>query len=266
MNKYISTLGMVISLIVQVSGSQAQTRRVQQRGSDIGHGGDACWQETLEAEKSLAANLWYQIQTLGSPIYSDVDWNVYNWFIQHSTWDIVPEVFLNGESVEALSYRDKRQTLISRKKFCGLPPLRKQSILFHEHLVLAEMEDTKSFPISGRYISNQTTAENAKNWVCQSTAYLVVAYTPTIFLGGRENSIPQLTGAYYGATAQEAFNRMQKLTGHPLEWKQRSVCNRIQEISKESLEDRYKRHPDFGSSTYFQCIEPATIANSCVRN
>jgi hypothetical protein len=238
---------------------------VAQAGSDT-HGGDPCEQSVTETYSQLDAKLSQQLEVLGEDLYQEVKWGVYEWFRERTLIKLVPgPIFVDGVEKAARSFRKIRTIELSRKKWCELSDIRKESVLFHEHLVMAEVERTMDYHVSSRYISNMKAMEdkklemtNAKKWACQSNAYMVLSNNKLVIRS--DAAFKEYNGAYspdrlppfFGPTPAVAFNRL--LKGSGFRYTGHIFCKKVVPTQKD---------PDSDSERAL-CIEEATISNSCV--
>jgi hypothetical protein len=210
-----------------------------------GRGDDECLQSLYENDNAIVVELTRQIDAL--KVYSNVDWASYNWFAQRTRFEIVPKLELTPtcpEGSDACTSRKTRTTKFSRTTFCKFSDLKKQKIIFHEHLVMAEIEDTWDFHISGEYIPNR----NKSHWSCSGTGFFLVPGQTDIIYS--DDGLPLRA---YGSTPDEAWRKLNAhySAGGAL------FCSRV-------------GRPPHDSSFYAdgrigQCFEVSTPASACVQ-
>jgi hypothetical protein len=228
------------------------------------HGGDSCQQSIKSMEVELMTNLSRQWNHLGgAKVYPEINFGVFNWFRERVSYKIVPQTFVGGEETEAASDRGTRMIELSRSKWCKLPNENKQAVLFHELLVIAEIEKTGDYSVSARYLPNISAAQaaerqafaaeevrlNQDRFVCEVIAYFERGLQNPLQI---DETVSPNRYQSKGATAAAAWSQMAFL----FQSKSNVVCKRTER----------QFDPNYRGQYITVCAELATIANSCIQS
>ena len=210
-------------------------------------GGDSCTQSIPKMQALVVESLRQQ----GQRTYPEVDFSTLKFFMKRATISLVPKTEVNGVETDARSFPESKTIELSRSRWCALGDEQKASVLFHEYLVVMELETTNHYEISSRF----EPAQDLEKYVCNVTTYTDDCHLQLsigrsgAWCGGLLDSKHVVTG--YGPSADTALrDAISKTSGDV-------PCYRIAydaEVTK-----------GLNGARYF-CAEPVTTSNSCSIN
>jgi len=220
-------------------------------GSESGNGGDTCLQ-SVPVIKTLMIR---SISAQGQKTYPEFDFSTLNFFQKRTVIEVISRTYdENGRETDATSYPSQKKIQLSRARWCDQNEASKASLLFHEYLVVMELEQTGVYDISSRFVFIDESEEEERQkqrWVCTIPYHNYIGGTG--FPSFRETRYSRATGA----TALEAFDSALRSIPSNM-----SACYKVQ----ANLSPGGGRSYDGEYKYDYYCSEAPTVANSCVQN
>lgn len=127
-------------------------------GNELGNGGDLVAQEFVAAGKKLVEEL------KAKPDARIPDLSKFEEIVNTAKVSTAESLTLHGNEVDAINYPEEKHIDVSRSRWREYGPGKRASLVLHEYLGLAKVED-KQYEISSSYADAfKTEDEHPKNW------------------------------------------------------------------------------------------------------